>query len=73
MALTTYRSAQAITNQARKEAAYQRASDLLQHAPALGIDVLRIQYMSATQFIEVDLSDPLSAAQRDHLGLQGPV
>jgi hypothetical protein len=73
MARTTSRSAQAITTPARNEAAYQRASARLQHAPALGIAVLRIQYMSATQFIEVDLSDPLSAAQRDHLGLQGPV
>ena len=70
MARTTYRSLVPINTPARKEAAYQRAADLLHHALVFGVDVLRIEYMSGTQRIEVDLSDPIATAQATHLGIE---
>lgn len=71
--MPTYKSIVPITTQARKEAAYARASDLFSHALVFGIDVTRVQYMPATQFIEVDTTGTIPAGQLDHLGLQGPV
>lgn len=71
--MPTYRSLVPITNASRKAAAYAKAGDLLSHALVFGIDVTRIQYMPATQFIEVDTVGAIPTGQLDHLGLQGPV
>jgi hypothetical protein len=70
LATTTYKSIVPITTPARKAAAYEKVIDLFGHARALAVDVLRVQYMPATTFIEVDVTDPLPAAQLEHLGLQ---
>jgi hypothetical protein len=70
VALTTYRSLVPITTQPRKDAAYEKAALLFSHAGPLGVDVLRIQYMQATQYIEVDFSDPIAPTQATHLGLE---
>lgn len=68
--MPTYKSLVPITNAARKLEAYARARMLFDHAPTLGFDVLRVQYMVGTQFIEVDTSGAIPAEQLDHLGLQ---
>lgn len=71
--MPTYRSIVPITTQPREDEAYARAADLFSHARALGYRVTRLQYMPATQFIEVDTTSPLPVGQLAHFGLQGPV
>ncbi len=71
--MPTYRSIVPITTQAREDEAYARASDLFGHARPLGYRVTRVQYMPATQLIEVDTIGAIPAAQLTHLGLLGPV
>jgi hypothetical protein len=70
MALTTYRSLVPITTPARKAAAYEHLREMADHAIPLGVDILRVQYMAGSQYIEVDLSAAISAAQATHLGLE---
>jgi hypothetical protein len=70
MALTTYRSLVPITTQARKVTAYERLAEMAGHAIPLGVDILRVQYMAGSQYIEVDLSAAIAAAQATHLGLE---
>lgn len=72
MALTTYRSKQAVDTIPKRNAAYERIAELVIHLQTFNLNLLRIERMPDL-FVEVDLNDPLPAAHVDHLGLQGPV
>lgn len=68
MALTTYRSKQAVTLQTRDEA-YDLLARLLRHLHPLNLNLLRVELV-AGNFVEIDLNNPLPANQLDHLHVE---
>ena len=67
----TYRSIVQINTQARKLAAYEKLSLLIQHLPNLDVDMTRVELMPSL-FVEVDVSGAIGANQLDHFSLEEP-
>lgn len=56
-------------NAATRHAAYQKLALLCTHIENLNTDLLSVSINTSTRVISVELTNPLSAEQRDHFGL----
>lgn len=69
MAITIYRSRQAVTTAAARTLAYlHRLPVLLLHLDALNLNLLKLELV-AGNVVEITLNNPLPASQVDHLNL----
>lgn len=69
--MPTYQSIVPINTQARKLAAYEKLSLLIQHLQFLGVDMTRVELMPSLR-VEVDVTGPIAANQLDHFSLEEP-
>lgn len=56
-------------NAATRHAAYQKLALLCSHIESLNTDLLSVSVNTTTRVVSVELTNPISADQRDHFGL----